>query len=1141
MAQSNRELLTRAFDLLVEGLAPLVDDVMTNVDGPEWNAVWAGRDSQKYGKTVAYSKVDPQILLRAVTEKGILFKDQLSRGQQAFASELRDTRNLWAHGETISSPDTERALDTIARLLQAVDAMDSAADVSRMRDGLQRSVIAEQARSQTRRSTPIADTSSGLPAWREVVQPHDDVARGSFSAAEFAADLHEVSMGAALAPEYADPVEFFSRTYLTDGLRDLLTRAVKRMSGDSSASPVVNLQNNFGGGKTHSLLALHHLFSGTSLVRFPQDVQDLVRGTGISEIAQLKVNRVALVGTALEPAKPQVKDDGTRVATMWGELAWQLGGRSAYDVIADADRTATNPGESLRELLRAFSPALILIDEWVAYARQLVGRDDLPAGTFETQFTFAQTLTEAVRSIPGCMLVVSVPASDEGDTGADIEVGGENGHRALEALKNVIGRVADQWRPSSKDESFEIVRRRIFKEPDAAGRKTIDVVAKRFIAMYGDNLTQFPREVSAAGNDYEARIRASYPLHPELLDRLYEDWSTLPRFQRTRGVLTLVSSIVSELWASNDSSPLIMPGTVPLSSERVNTNLTQYLEDRWKAIIDADIDGHDATSIRIDRDRSALGQRSVTRRIARTIFMGSAPRLKSRSTHGLDKQYVWLGTAVPKDVLGNFTSALEQLGVQATYFYEDQGRYWFDTRASVQKVANDYAERLREDPETVWKEVVSRLAQLTSAKGLFARVHLAPGNSADVPDVDEARLVVLHPRYTVSKGQSPDSPTLFWARGLMENKGSAPRVHRNTLVFLAADRSEEESVESAVRSLLGWNAVLAGPSAKDLTQSQKENAESRIRELSRVVDDRLRAAYVWLICPEQFDPTQPFELTPERVPDIGATSLAERTSTQLKRTDRLVEVLAPQSLAMTLHNELSAAMAAGDIAVGDLWGYFTDYVYMPRLVNRRVLEASLNHAVNAVFDPGEEFALALGKTETAEGIRYQGLIVPPASENVLAVTDSLLVVEYNRAVDQQARDLRKKAEEREKAAAGQSGGSSVAPPPGRGEPGQAGEWPPRPLDVKTTEPPTPQDGSEHDEPPLSMSFYGAVDIDPKNFGRQTLLIAQEVVDLLKGAAVDDLAITLDIRANKQAGFSENEERVVKENVHTLKFREGWFD
>ncbi|MDR1427361.1 MAG: DUF499 domain-containing protein, partial [Bifidobacteriaceae bacterium] len=684
MAMNNRERVGKALDLLNEGLVDVVDEVMRKAFGGQanWDELWAARSGGR-----SLNRGDIQVQLRAITEFGSSFRDVLSRTHQAWAQELRETRNLWAHGntETFSSDDAYRALDTIERLLEAVNAPDSAADVRKLKADLQRTVFEDQTRKSVRRASVSVAPSGGLKPWREVIRPHDDVARGKFTASEFAADLHQVATGKATAPEYAEPVEFFNRTYLTEGLRDLLSRALVRIIGDGSASPIVNLQTNFGGGKTHSMLALYHLFGDTPVADFPQELQELIAHVSATKLRGKEVRRAAIVGNRIKAGSASYEDGRPGIHTMWGELAWQLGGKDGFAIVAADDAAGTNPGASLQTLLERYGPALILIDEWVAYARDLVGKDGLPGGSFDTQFTFAQTLTETVESVPGTMLVVSIPASDSGDgRGNDIEIGGTNGHEALRRLQNVIRRKADQWRPSSKDESFEIVRRRLFQDPGAEGLAAIAATARRFVTMYRENQTQFPRDVSAPDTSYENRIKASYPLHPELLDRLYEDWSALERFQRTRGVLKLISSVVHELWAEGDTSVLILPGNVPLDATTVNTDLTQYLEDSWKPIIDSDIDGPAATAAQIDNTRSNLGVRHVTRRIARTIFMGAAPRAKSVHK-GLDKQYVWLGAAVPGDALGNFGAALDAMEQQSTYFYVDQGHYWFDTQASVTK------------------------------------------------------------------------------------------------------------------------------------------------------------------------------------------------------------------------------------------------------------------------------------------------------------------------------------------------------------------------------------------------------------------------------------------------------------------------
>ena len=1176
MALNNRERITRAFDLLQEGLHDLVDEVMTRYfHTSDWPERMAAQDAQRYGRERRrLEKTDPQVQLRAITEYGREFSRELSRGQQSLASELRDTRNEWAHGAAFNSDDTSRALDTIERLLRAVNSMDSANDVRKLREDLQRTVYEDRTRKRSKPTNPASiSASKGLKPWREIIHPHDDVARGDFTASEFAADLHDVSKGQA-SSEYGDPIEFFSRTYLTEGLRDLLTRALRRLSGDANASPVVNLQTNFGGGKTHSMLALYHLFSGTKKDDFPQEIQDLIQDAGNPRLDDLGVRRVTLVGTYLQAGSPSIKEDGTEVNTLWGELAWQLGGRDAYNIVAGADRSGTNPGEALHTLISAHGPVLILIDEWVAYARQLVTDKELPAGSFDTQFTFAQSLTETVRGIPGAMLVVSIPASDGGKDGrgTDIEVGGTNGQLALERLQNVIRRVADQWRPSSRDESFEIVRRRLFKEPDAQGLADIAVVARQFVTMYRNHASSFPRDV-ATTNDYEHRIRASYPLHPELLDRLYEDWSTLERFQRTRGVLKLVSSIVHELWVNNnDAAPLILPGNVPLSATRVNTDLTQYLEDQWKPIIDSDIDGVGSTAQRIDADRPTLGERSITQRIARTIFIGAAPRSKT-SHKGLDKQYLWLGTAIPGDPLGNFGTAVEQISQRSTYFYEEQGLYWFDTQPSVAKAARDHAEQLREDLDTAWNEIVRRLkASEGKGRGFFSHIHIAPDTAADIPDMDTVRLVIVHPRLRRRKNDGAESEVVKWIRAAVESKGAAQRTHRNTLVFLVADSDELERLENTTRNYLGWKMVQDSADQLNLSKQQSNQADSWVKRLNDTINSNIRSTYMWMLYPEQVDPTRPFELVAEKTSDSDGKTLTERVFTKIKRDGQLITELAPTMLGMTLHSELGALWdRVDDMTVGELWGYFTQYAYMPRLASRTVLDDALRSVIDVMLMPGEQFALATGKDsgDSGQGLgglgarsglgigaagaagegaaHYQGLILPPSSAATAPViTDNTLVVKWEVAkaqADTEAAEAELAAQRAAAEQGSQAGGqgdqavSWNASPAGEiltasyhGEPSTIGTRPSPDASVGSS---GLSGGSTVVELP-DTHYTGSVVINSDRYVRMVNNIIEEVIDRLAGSGAD-LEITMNIHATKPKGFTETEKRIISENSQTLKF------
>ncbi|MGH8904749.1 MAG: Swt1 family HEPN domain-containing protein, partial [Egibacteraceae bacterium] len=853
MATSNRERVGRAFELLAQGLGPFVEREMSAHAPP--GADWLEAATAAQGRpSVKPSTGDPHVLLRVMWDYwNTVFRTVLGHAERSLVSELREARNRWAHNDSFSWDDAFRTLDSSERLLTAVSAP-QAPEVRRAKEDLMRLKYEAQAR----KATPTAQTintapAAGLTPWREVVTPHDDVATGRFQQAEFAADLAQVYRGEGSA-EYVDPVEFFRRTYLTAGLRELLTTGARRILSQGG-QPVIDLQTNFGGGKTHSLLALYHLLSGIDLARLPQETQDLLREAGVTELP--KVERAVLVGTAISPGQVHHKRDGTAVRTLWGELAWQLGGPDGYALIAEADQTRTNPGDGLVRVFRQAAPCLVLIDEWVAYARQLYSRHDLEAGTFDTHFSFAQALTESAKAVGGVLVVMSIPASEgradddeaaEGRSeGSDVEVGGVGGREALRRLRNVVGRVESSWRPASAVESFEIVRRRLFNEVDAARLPERDATARVFGDLYRSQGAEFPPECREPG--YADRIKAAYPIHPELFARLYEDWSTLDRFQRTRGVLRLMAAVIHGLWAGGDRSPLILPASVPLDDTAVGTELTRYLEENWKPVIDTDVDGAQSLPVSLDSEYPTLGRYSAARRVARTIFLGSAPTLSSPN-RGLDVQRIRLGCVYPGETTATFGDALNRLTDQATFLYVDRDRYWYGIHPSVTRLAQDRAEQLRAlAVDDLHREIVDRIKRQRD-RGDFRGVHVAPPTSAEIPDVSEARLVILQPR-TPHIARADESPALVAAREILERRGSAPRFFRNMLVFLAADQRRLDELEQAAADFLAWDSVQAQAVELNLDEHQKGQTKTKRDQTNQAVDLRIAETFQWLLVPAQ--------------------------------------------------------------------------------------------------------------------------------------------------------------------------------------------------------------------------------------------------------------------------------------------------
>jgi predicted AAA+ superfamily ATPase len=975
---------------------------------------------------------------------------------------------------------------------------------------LNRLVMDEQVRNGIKkgsRGTVDSVVTGNLRPWREVVNPHPDVASGRYQQAEFAADLWQVHLGEG-SSEYRDPVEFFRRTFMTESLTKLLVNAIRRLNGNGG-DPVVQLQTNFGGGKTHSMLALYHLVSGRKASDLV-GVEPAMQAAGVSKLPEAK--RVVLVGNKLSPGNPSVKADGTVVRTLWGELAYQLGGKAAYEKIRADDERATSPGDKLRELFNEFGPALILIDEWVAYARQLHADNDLPGGNFETQFSFAQALTESAKLAKSCLLVISLPASDTATSphapGEDIEVGGQRGREALERLRNVVGRVESSWRPASAEEGFEIVRRRLF-EPllDPKQFKIRDVVARSFYDLYRTQPQEFPPECREP--EYEQRLRTSYPIHPEVFDRLYSDWSSLEKFQRTRGILRLMAAVIHSLWKNDDRNPLILPCNIPIDDPNVQFELTRYLSDPWVPVIEKDVDGHSALPLRIDSEVPNLGRYHACRRVARTIYLGSAPTTAA-ANRGLEDRRVKLGCVMPGEPPPTFGDALRRLAGSATYLYQDGPRYWYSTQPTVTKLAEDRAEQLKRNTDAVAQEIEKRVKADLRNTGEFSRVHPFPQSSGDVADDRDARLVVLGIEHPYTKEGLSDAQK--FATEVLLSKGNSPRLFQNTLAFLAVDKAKLQDLEEAARRFLAWESILRERDSLDLSPHQVRQAEMQLKNADSAVVAQLPEVFQWLLVPVQEERNPSAPITWEAHQLKGDGSLAQRASKKLRDKDLLYVSLSPTRLKMELDRvPLWDGNGRSHVAIPELVDYFARYLYLPRLKSPGLLLNAIQEGIKLLTWGQDSFAYADSFDEDAK--RYRGLVCGGVISLGMDVPSGLLVksdVAYQQL----------KAE----APTSSTGGSQVVPGTGPSRPntGLFGE--------------TVDSGGANKPGPTR--FHGSVTLDTTRVGRDAGRIADEVVSHLSGIVGAQVKVMLEIEAKLPSGATEEIVRIVTQNCRDLKFDSG---
>lgn len=1100
MAKSARQQVFEGMELLPEALTPFVEKRLEAGIGKHWPAQVVERYNNLRPNKNGEVSWDQAALFNVMDRFwSEAFRSVLGKAERSLINELGDVRNKLSHNEAFTYDDAERALDSMRRLMDAISAGEVSDNLGKMRDTILRTKFTELQRNEERRKTQRADISvetvAGLLPWRDVVEPHQDVATGNFQQAEFAADLGKVHNGSAPS-EYSNPKEFFSRTYLTDGLSTLLITAAKRLS-NAGGDPVVELQTNFGGGKTHSMLALYHMAGGTP-------ANDL---SGLDQLLQReklavpsKINRAVLVGTARGPQDVLKTSCGRQIRTTWGELAWQLGGAPAFDMIAENDAKGVAPGSNvLEKLFKAHAPCLILIDEWVAYLRQIYKTDGLPSGSFDANLTFVQSLTEAVKASPGTLLVASLPASQ-------IEVGGEGGQEALSRLSQTFSRVESSWRPASQEESYEIVRRRLFKEIPGDRFHHRDNTLKQFAKLYRENANDFPQGCS--DEDYRRKLEKAYPIHPELFDQLYVTWGSVEKFQRTRGVLRLMAQVIHELWMNNDPSVMIMPGSVSISSPRVEPELMHYLETSWQSIIAGDIDGTSSTPYRIDQSAPNLNRYSATRRIARAIFMGSAPSHKEQN-RGIDDKQINLGVVQPGERPAIFGDALRRLANQAKFMHGDLGRYWYSVSPSLNRMASDRAGQLEEALVllTIDKELATYINSIGD-RGHFDAVQVCPSASADVPDeIGGVRAVVLGVAHPHSGRDG--SEALKEAKEILLQRGSTPRVYRNTLVFIAAETRQLDSLKEAVRATLAWGEIVRDTKRLNLTQSDSALAEAKLREAKETTKTRLHEAWCFLLYPVQETAQSEVTWMSGKVP--AQDGLLSRASKKLVSEEGLLPELGPTRLDRDLQKYIWNGKA--HLSLKDLWEYLNRYTYLPRIKDKQVLIKSVQAALSNML-PGP-FAYAERWDEQTRA--YRGLVIDK-SPSAFVVIDSDSVI------------LKPAIAEQHRPQPASANTGSTNSDFDRSNPGEAVTSP----TPGATKPVAPAAEA------LPTRFVGTVMISPDRPAREIHQIVEAVIEQLSTLSGCEVSIKLEIDAEKPDGFEKSKVRTVLENANTLGFIDKQF-
>lgn len=766
---------------------------------------------------------------------------------QSWLQQVAVARNEWAHPRIgdILADQAAQALYAMAQLLAAAR-LPEAMEVERIRKDVLRieATPAPPAAAPAPVSAP-AHAPGHLPYWWEVCEPHDAFKNpATIDESAFAASLGGVHAGAARA-EYLDPAIFFSHTYFTENLKQMIRDVASRLAGGEGPA-VTEVQTPFGGGKTHALLALYHLVREPGRVLALPGVREALGDVAIPRGARVLVFDGQELGT-----DPVVKEDTTVLSTLWGELTYQVDPHLFRREMASPDERGEAPGNAIfRKVLAAASPCLILLDELVSYLVKLKF-----ANTRRTQNLYRQTvqfLQELLQEVgagsgKGVCVLMSLPKSM-------IEFGGLDPQQlqrelgVVEDLQVRSNRVVSKRTPVNDEEIYTLVRQRLFKKADPeVGRR----VARAYREAY--ERTRALYDPTIFSSEYLEQGALAYPLHPELIDVLYKKWSTASDFPRTRAVLQLLASIVADHWVNRREAYAIQSAHVNLERERVRTRIVSAAGagGGYDAVVAADIIGGDAHADMLDQRRGGDYERfHVARGVATTLLMhsfGGASRVGALPTE------LRVGTVAPNVGPEYVSEILESLEQTLWYVHREGERLRFQTRANIYRVIAETAES--QPPAAVAERLRAALSAAMGAAEGFRPLEAA-GADGGIADRPEAAVAVLDSRYGVAE-EGGELAGRTAIEQLWEKAGGGLRQWRNALVLVAPDAELWRQAVAAMREVMAYEGVIAEAEKGNLrgrvevTQQDLRELKSRSNDKRESLRTSIVTAYRWVFYPDE--------------------------------------------------------------------------------------------------------------------------------------------------------------------------------------------------------------------------------------------------------------------------------------------------
>jgi hypothetical protein len=795
-----------------------------------------------------------------------------------------------------------------------------------------------------------------LRYWLDVTRPHADIRDGSFDESLFAADLGLVANGKG-PKDYLDPELFARKTYLTANLRAALVEVGDRLGGDESSAAVYRMQTEFGGGKTHTLLAAYHLFGspdGVAKTRLGRDLAAALKGGRLPEA------KVAVLDGSALTVDPEMMPDGTVVHSFLGHLAWRLGGAAMYERVRTKDEGLRGSSTvEMVNLLTEAAPCLILLDETLEYLNKALEARAHEGNLAATTLTVIKELCTAASNVPGAAIIATLTSSRLEDYAT---VAGEE---MQERLSKVVGRTENIVTPVEGDDIFPILHTRLFESVgDQADRRAVADAYGAWYEQLGDVLPQVYRDPG-----YRDRIEGAYPFHPELIDILTNRWGSLSGFQRTRGALRTLAHTVKALAQRNHPAPLIHPGDVPLGDAGVRAEVIRFAGESYKSALNADIIRNDSKAAEEDRRRGGEVEKyKIAVGLATTAFLNS---FGADKVVGASAPQMLIGVTRPNAGLsrGVLDDVRDALAGSLWYMRYEGGRYRFTTEPNLNKVIVEREGAIGDDRIVeLLREATNRVAPQTPP----FRVQTNVADSTDLTDEPRLTIGVLTPDLTV--GPDFGAETNRVADAILNSRGGSARANKNAVVLAAADHAGMTKARQTARTLAAMRDIAKDHTRlKRFNQEQKDQLAERLVAAEERLPQQITMAYRHLILlggdgtgGARIDTV---DLGPARATD----TIPGRVVEHLTSADRLLDTtLAPAALL----TDRFGLIAADDQAVelDRLLAFFYRLPRLPKLADADVLRRCLVQGV-----ANGTFGLSSGSTwDAPDAVLRHGTEIDPS-------------------------------------------------------------------------------------------------------------------------------------------------------------------